>query len=166
MSTSFFDSSSLILLSFSATLAPASSNGWTRTAAEGKAGLSAQISSTKFFVKARSSTPAASSFVCNSLAHVAGCTLGSIPTAAPLCKLQASQSLSEGVEGSPVFINSQLLLSSSAACWKYRPSVHSKASESVMTAEPAEPVKPVRNFLLAKQSGGISDKWGSSVGTM
>ena len=62
---------------------------------------------------------------------------------APAGNEPANQSCKEGVSGSPSLKSwSPETFSSSAACKKYRESVHTPPVEVVMTAVPAEPVNP------------------------
>ena len=71
-----------------------------------------------------------------------------------------------GTSGSPILKSSTPVPSSCAAAWmKYLPSVHNPAISCMMTALPADPVKPVIYFLHLKYSPTYSDAWKSSVGT-
>lgn len=58
------------------------------------------------------------------------------------------------------------MLSNCFVAWlKYRPSVARAALSCVMTAHPAEPLKPEINFLLSSQGAIYSEEWLSSDGT-
>ena len=88
------------------------------------------------------------------------------PRQPPAGIFSARYSCTVGTPSSRIFISLiPLPASCAAACTKYRPSVHRQASSMVTTAVPADPVKPVRNFLHLKNSPTYSDSWKSAVTT-
>ena len=92
------------------------------------------------------------------LPHAAFTTLPSKPITPPSERVSFIYSSTVGTPSSPILKSFTVVsLSCAAACTKYLPSVHNPASSIVMTAVPAEPVKPVIYLRALKCSPTYSD---------
>src|SRR5690554_1104481 len=70
-----------------------------------------------------------------------------------------------GVSAWPILNKSNpVSFSSSAACRKYRESVHTPAFSLVTAAVPADPVKPLIHLRDSQYFGGYSLRWASVLG--
>jgi hypothetical protein len=160
---------------FEDTLAPVYFSSSRKIGLQGREGCSDQISSTKFSLTGTSVT---SRFAfsnkevrfCDSAKDTMAASIPTLEPRATSCTVQLIFHMRRGrhtvdnhldhvgVSGNPAFINVHPGPSSFPACRKYRPSVQHLASSRVITARPAEPVKPVMYSLLASQGARYSDE--------
>ena len=145
---------------------PAYCKSSTQTLLFGCGGRSSHTKSTKFCCTATSRFPPIPKSFTSVSHEELDKVVGSAPTTEPNGSLPFNHCPNVGLSGSRSFTSTQLSSSCCSACKKYRPSVHKAAWCRVITAVPAEPVKPEINSRRLSAAAMYSFWWASSVGTI
>ena len=144
-------------LSFSVQDAPVYVSSRMKTGVVGKLGRSNQMESKMSSVIVSNAKPVDFNSLLIDWASWCEFTQPSIPTLSPFSNTLVSHSAMDGVSGKRSLKRRIPVPSNCSSAWmKYRESVHNPASSRVMTAVPAEPVKPLIHLRVSQCSDTYS----------